>query len=93
MAENKKAYCEQDVMTELLVSLKHLKALTNTFTQECSNESLYKEIDAIYQQISCEQRNTFEVMKSKGWYVMEPEKGPKLSKTYTKFSNKEAELS
>ena len=93
MADNKKAYCEQDVMTELLVSLKHLKALGNTFTQECSNEQLYKEIDKIYQKISQEQRNTFELMKSKGWYVMEAEKGTKLSKAYTKFSGKEAELS
>ena len=36
-------YSDKDISTNLLISLKHMKAEFNTFTQEASNDALYKE--------------------------------------------------
>ncbi len=80
-------YKDKDITTSLLVSLKHMKLLYNTFTQESSNEPLFEEINDIYEEISEMQQCIFEFMKQKGWYVMEAEEKTKVSKAYTKFSN------
>ena len=40
-------YSDKDISTNLLISLKHMKAEFNTFTQEASNDALYKEISAL----------------------------------------------
>lgn len=80
-------YGDKEIATDLLIDLKHMKALYNTFTQECSNESLYKEIDSVYTEVSEMQRCLFELMKSKKWYVMEKEEKTKVSKAYTKMTN------
>ena len=66
MSNSKNQYSEKDIATNLLVTLKHMKYEYNTFTQEASNEELFKEIDALYDCISTQQRNVFEMMSAQG---------------------------
>lgn len=93
MAANSKKYSDKDIATNLLVTLKHMKAEYNTFTQEASNESLYSEINTIYQCISQQQRDVYEMMKGQGWYKMTADSTKNINKAYTKFSKSESELS
>lgn len=82
----KPTYDDKAIATNLLINLKHMKSLFNTFTQESSNESLYSEIDALYDEVSTMQRNLFELMSKQGWYKMQAEEKTKVSKAYTKLS-------
>lgn len=85
-------YSEKDIATNLLITLKHLKAEMNTFSQEASNETLYKAIDQVYTNISNLQREVFEMMCAQSWYKMTPDTATNISKAYTKFSNSKNEL-
>lgn len=93
MSKSKSQYTEKDIATNLLVTLKHMKSEYNTFSQEASNEELYKEIDKLYDCISTQQRNVYEMMSAQGWYKMTADSEKNISKAYTKFSNSESELS
>lgn len=93
MSTSNSSYCEKDIATNLLVTLKHMKAEYNTFTQEASNEELYNEIKELYDCISTQQRNVYEMMSAQGWYKMSADSDKNISKAYTKFSNSESELS
>ncbi|MCH4284465.1 MULTISPECIES: spore coat protein [Bacillota] len=93
MSKSKNEYSEKDIATNLLVTLKHMKYEYNTFTQEASNEELFKEIDTLYDCISKQQRNVFDMMCAQGWYKMTADSEKNISKAYTKFSNSESELS
>lgn len=87
-----KSYSEKDIMTELLISLKHMKSEYNIFTQEASGDEVYQKIDELYQEISCMQRDVYNLMSQKGWYKMQSEKATAIAKAYTKNANSEAEL-
>lgn len=88
----KKGYCDKDIATNLLVTLKHMKAEVNTFSQEASNEELYKTVDEVYQCVSTIQREVYEMMSAQGWYKMTSDSKENISKAYTKFSNSKSEL-
>lgn len=92
MTAKAKSYSEKDISTNLLVTLKHMKAEYNTFSQEASNADLYQEIDALYECISQLQRDVFEMMSSQGWYKMSSDTAANISKAYTKAANSESEL-
>lgn len=89
----KTSYGDKDIATNLLVTLKHLKSEYNTFTQEASCKELYTEIDTIYQCVSQQQRNVFEMMETQGWYKMTSDSAKNIKKAYDKFSQSESELS
>ena len=75
MAKSK--YADKEIATNLLVTLKHMKAELNLFTQEASNEELFQEINQVYTQISDVQREVFQMMCAQG---------------YKKFSDSESDL-
>lgn len=93
MAAKSKSYADKDIATNLLVTLKHLKSEYNTFSQEASCEELYKEIDTVYQCVSMQQRNVYEMMKNQGWYKMTSDSEKNINKAYTKFNDSKSELS
>lgn len=92
MASKSQSYSDKDISTNLLVTLKHMKAEFNTFSQEASNEELYKEVDELYQMISTLQRDVFEMMCGQSWYKMNADTAANISKAYTKASDSESEL-
>lgn len=85
-------YSDKEIATNLLVTLKHMKSEYNTFSQEVSNEELFKEVDTLYQDLSAQQRKVYEMMKEQGWYKMTSDSEKNISKAYTKFSKMEDEL-
>ena len=93
MADKSKSYGDKDIATNLLVTLKHMKAELNTFTQEASNDELFTKIDEVYTCVSTLQRDVFNMMTAQGWYKMTAESAKNISKAYTKFSKSESELS
>ena len=68
MADKSKSYGDKDIATNLLVTLKHMKAELNTFTQEASNDELFTKIDEVYTCVSTLQRDVFNMMTAQGWY-------------------------
>lgn len=88
----KASYSDKDIATNLLVTLKHMKAEINTFSQEASNEELYQIVDQVYECVSTLQREVYEMMTAQGWYKMTPDSASSISKAYTKFSNSKSEL-
>ncbi|MGX8835691.1 spore coat protein [Amedibacillus sp. YH-ame6] len=92
MSTSSQSYSEKDISTNLLVTLKHMKAEMNTFSQEASNAALYKEAEKLYQTVSQLQRDVFEMMCGQSWYKMTADSAKNISKAYTKASNSEADL-
>ena len=89
MASN---YSEKDISTNLLVTLKHLKAEMNTFSQEASSPELFKEADKLYQSVSQLQRDVFQMMCDQSWYKMTADTAKNISKAYTTASKSESDL-
>lgn len=87
-----KNYGDKDIATNLLVTLKHMKAEVNTFSQEASNEELFNIVDQVYECVSTLQREVYEMMSAQGWYKMTSDSASNISKAYTKFSNSKSEL-
>lgn len=90
MAKSK--YADKEIATNLLVTLKHMKAELNLFTQEASNEELFQEINQVYTQISGVQREVFQMMCAQGWYKMKSDTKDSIAKAYKKFSDSESDL-
>ena len=90
MADKSKSYGDKDIATNLLVTLKHMKAELNTFTQEASNDELFTKIDEVYTCVSTLQRDVFNMMTEQGWYKMTADSAKNISKAYTKFSKSES---
>lgn len=86
-------YKEKEISTNLLISLKHLKAEFNTFTQEAGSDALYDSIMDLYTSVSTMQRDVFNMMCNQNWYIMKTDTPANISKAYTKFANMESELS
>ena len=89
---NNSGYSDKDIATNLLVTLKHMKAEVNTFSQEASNETLYSTVEQVYTCVSQLQREVFNMMCAQGWYKMTSDTSASISKAYTKFSNSKSEL-
>lgn len=87
MADKSKSYGDKDIATNLLVTLKHMKAELNTFTQEASNDELFTKIDEVYTCVSTLQRDVFNMMTAQGWYKMTAESAktfPRLIRSFLK---------
>lgn len=79
---------EKDYMDNLLSTLKSLEKNYAISLTECSNETLYKKYKNIFDKVSDLQRETFELLFKKGWYLLEESEKQKVQ---TKFNtlNKE----
>lgn len=76
---------DQDVINSMLISLKHLKALFNTFSQEAGTSELYEKVDSIYQTISELQRETYDFMIEQNWMQVEAQAEAKIDKAAKKL--------
>lgn len=85
-------YSEQDIMSETLNTIKHLKSEFNLLTQEAGTPELYDAAKKLYDGISTIQRDVYDSMVAQGWYLPTSEKAPVIAKLYTKFSKKNKDL-
>lgn len=84
---------EEDILNDILLSEKNISNNYSIAINEMSNKYLYKKIMNIFDDTKNISREIYNYMFSKGWYTVTPEEDNKISKSYTKYSNKLNELS
>lgn len=83
---------EKDYITCLLTTLKEMSKNYVTAMTEASNESLYSVYKEILEKVSDLQREVYEVMFRKGWYILEKSDTNKINTKYQTFSQEYADL-
>lgn len=81
-------YNDQEIVNNLLISLKQMKSLLNTFTQESSTPELYSEISTMYDTVSTLQRDVYDFMVEESWMQVESQTQTKIDKSYKQLSKK-----
>ncbi|NBK97003.1 MAG: spore coat protein [Erysipelotrichia bacterium] len=79
---------EQDILLNLLISLKHLKAFFNTFSQEASNDTVLEKANNAYDEISTLQRDCYSLMVDLGYMKISNQTQAAIEKEYKKYENK-----
>ncbi|MEG0314352.1 MAG: spore coat protein [Erysipelotrichaceae bacterium] len=79
---------DEDYCINLLISLKHLKSLYNTFSQESSSDSIYKIVNSNYTIISKLQRELYNLMCECNFYTLTYEQSKKIKQVTDKYSPK-----
>lgn len=79
---------EQEIVQNLLISLKHMRAFMNTFASEASSD-VTKVVDSAYDEIAQLQKDTFQLMVDKGWYKVQYQTQAAIEKEYKKYEKKE----
>ncbi len=83
---------DQDIINSMLISLKHLKALYNTFSQEAGTEALYEQANSIYEEISSLQRETYDFMVDQNWMQIEAQTASKIDKSAKKLKKQVTDM-
>ena len=86
------SYNDQVIATNLISSLKHLKSLCCSFSQEAGSDALYQKCESLYQNISQLQRDVFDVMDEQGWLETKSDSISSIKKAYDKYKQKESDL-
>lgn len=77
-----KSINDKDYMNSLLSCLKEMVKNYATVLTEVSNETLYNEYKATFDEYSSLQREVYELMFRKGWYTLEKAEQQKLDNKY-----------
>lgn len=83
---------DKDYLDSLLSCLKEMVKNYATVLTEASNESLYQQYKTMFENYSDLQREAFELMFRKGWYVLEKAEGQKINTKYQTLSKELADL-
>lgn len=62
---------DKDYLNTLTSTLKEMTKGYATALTEASNETLYSRYKSVFDEISCLQREAFELMFKNGWYILE----------------------
>ena len=79
---------DEDILQDVLASMKHLSTVYGTFVQEASNKQLLAKIEPIAKEVGTLARNSFNLMFEKGWYTLEVAVPKNIDKEYQKFLKK-----
>lgn len=77
-----KSINDKDYMNSLLSCLKEMVKNYATVLTEVSNETLYNQYKAMFDEYSSLQREVYELMFRKGWYTLEKVEQQKLDNKY-----------
>ena len=78
---------DQEIMTDVLVSQKHITGVYNTFANECKNKQLKDDMMCILNEEHTIQHNVFTEMEKRGWYAPPAAEQQKINEAKTKFQN------
>lgn len=84
---------EKDYITCLNATLKEMSKGYVTAMSEASSESLYSVYKEILEKVSDLQREVYEIMFRKGWYILEKCDANKINTKYQNFTQEYADLS
>lgn len=85
-------YNDEYICKSILISLKHMKSLYNTFLQEASNDELYDIVFESYQNISTLQRNLYNLLVEKEWLCIESEKRSNIKAAFDTLKETQSNL-
>ena len=83
---------DKDYLTCFLTTLKELNKNYVTAMTEASNEHLYQSYNSIFKELSCLQRETYELMFQNGWYSLEKAEQQKINDKYNTLSQEYQDL-
>ena len=83
---------DKDYIDSLLSSLKNLVKNYVVALTEASNEHLYQEYKTMFDNYSNLQREVYELMFRKGWYVLEKAEQQKIDSKYKMLNQEFSEL-
>lgn len=83
---------DKDYLDSLLSCLKEMVKNYATALTEASNESLYQQYKTMFENYSDLQREVFELMFRKGWYVLEKAEVQKIDTKYQTLSKELSDL-
>lgn len=84
---------DEDLLNDIMLCEKNISNSYSVAINEMSNKYLYKKVMDIFEDTKDIARDIFNLMFSKGWYTLTPEEENKITKSYTKYSDKLKELS
>ncbi|MDD3895609.1 MAG: spore coat protein [Bacilli bacterium] len=76
------------IMMDVLSTEKCLTSNTATALNEASSDTIYKTYYSIFEKLSKEAKEVFNLCYNNGWYTLEEAQGTKITKEYDKL-NKE----
>jgi len=83
---------EKDYMNSLLSCLKELEKNYTTALTEASNENIYQKYKEMFDTYSSLQREAYELMFNKGWYIIETAEAQKIEKKYKNLNQDFSDL-
>ncbi len=83
---------DKDYMNSLLSCLKEMVKNYAVVLTEASNEDLYNKYEEMFLEYSKLQREVFEVMFRKGWYVLEKAESTKINSKYQTLNQEFTDL-
>jgi spore coat protein CotF len=89
---NSKAFNDEDILMDIMLTLKHLAGIYGILGQEASHKAFAKKVDDINKDTGTCLRNAFNLMFENGWYTLEEETAQKLETSYNKFLKKEEDF-
>ena len=87
-----KSINDKDYMNSLLSCLKEMVKNYATILTEVSNETLYNEYKSMFDEYSSLQREIYELMFRKGWYMIEKVEQQKLDNKYQTLNQELTDL-
>ena len=88
----KSNFTDQDMLTDILQSAKHLQSIYNTYSIEASNEEIVEVMEDLYLGMKDQTRDMFNLLYSKGWYKLEKEDTKKINQAVTKFEESRQDM-
>ena len=92
MNNNNPYFSDKDILIDVLTSIKSLASLYHSFSVECSNDLVFDISSDLREEILDEQRDTYNLLYSKGWYQVEEQPQSKLNKDIDKYTKTKNEL-
>ena len=83
---------DKDYITSILTCLKEMSKNYTIAMTEASNESLHKSFHSIFEELMKLQREVYELMFRKGWYILEKAETQKIDQKYNTLSTEFQDL-
>lgn len=83
---------DKDYINSLLSSLKEIVKNYSVALTEASNENLYNEYKTMFDEYSNLQREVYELMFRKGWYIIEAAEQQKIQNKYQTLNQEFTDL-
>jgi spore coat protein F len=77
---------EQEIVTDLLASEKHVTSTVNTFITESTCSNLRQDLKNILNEEHSIHENLYNIMNSKGWYPVSDAEAQEVQKAKDKFN-------